>query len=117
MGAGRFYSKSKKKYKPDLHKISKSKYKKAAGKAKKIGKSNKEIEKNLILIGMWLHTRQDRWTHGLKSQKIKHKSKTDNYLYDFNWKTKKFSKKFGKIDTTLEEISLRAVGMHHSLML
>ena len=96
VGAGRFYSKSKKKYKPDLHKISKSKYKKAAGKAKKIGKSNKEIEKKLILIGMWLHARQDRWAHGLKSQKIKHKNKTDNYLYDFNWKTKKFSKKFKK---------------------
>ena len=82
-------------YKPDLHKVSKTRY----NKAKKVPKSIKKVKgyrKKLVLIGIWLHVLQDRWSHGLKSEKIKHErgknNRTDNYMYDYNKKTKKYKK-------------------------
>ena len=76
--------------------MSSSDYKNARNNAIKIAKSEYNYEEKLVLIGIWLHVLQDRWSHGLKKEKIKHErgknNKTDNYLYGYNKKTKKYKK-------------------------
>lgn len=75
-----------------LHRITKKRYKK--GQSQKFIKSKikkiKNRKKKLVLIGLWLHPLQDRWSHGLREQGRKHTKRTDDVHYDYvNGKYKK----------------------------
>lgn len=59
--------------------------------------TEKEYYKKLFVSGVWLHGIQDRWSHRTFEEKKKYKfghpkPKTDDYMYDYNLKTRKFKR-------------------------
>ena len=72
-------------YKPALHTIKPDQYSKAVNNGKKLA-WKKKSKKRMVLIGLYLHACQDRYAHGLRTEKIKHLGKTDDYRYDYTGK-------------------------------